>query len=109
MVLEREGHLVEAAGDVDSALLAIAQKTFDLIVCDYKMPGKTGLDLLVELRKRGSTVPVLMISAFADTETESAARELGALGLLRKPFRRQELIDRTTEAVGGEYEQSSDL
>jgi DNA-binding response OmpR family regulator len=57
--------------------------------------------LLVELRKRESSVPVLMISAFADRETETAARELGALELLRKPFRRQELIDRATKAVGG--------
>ena len=100
-VLEREGHIVEAAGDVDSALQAIGRQVFDLIVCDYKMPGKTGLDLLVELRKRESSVPVLMISAFADRETETAARELGALELLRKPFRRQELIDRATRAVGG--------
>jgi DNA-binding response OmpR family regulator len=100
-VLEREGHIVEAAGDVDSALQAIGRQVFDLIVCDYKMPGKTGLDLLVELRKRESSVPVLMISAFADWETETAARELGALELLRKPFRRQELIDRATKAVGG--------
>ena len=100
-VLEREGHVVETAGDVDSALDAIGRQPFDLIVCDYRMPGKTGLDLLVELRKRESTVPVLMISAFADAETEMAAKELGALELLKKPFRRQELIDRTTKAVGG--------
>lgn len=103
-VLEREGHVVEAVADVDEALTAIGKHEFDLVVCDYKMPGKTGLDLLVELRKRESSMPVLMISAFADKETESAARELGALGLLKKPFRRQELIDRTTRAVGGEYE-----
>jgi DNA-binding response OmpR family regulator len=101
MVLEREGHIVEATADVDSALDAIGRRVFDLIVCDYKMPGKTGLDLLVELRKRESTVPVLMISAFADKETERTARELGAVELLRKPFKRQELIDRTTKAMGG--------
>jgi DNA-binding response OmpR family regulator len=101
-VLEREGHVVEAAKDVDSALAAITQRDFDLIVCDYKMPGKTGLDLLVELRKRASRVPVLMISAFADKDTETAVRELGALELLKKPFRRQELIDRATRAVGGQ-------
>jgi DNA-binding response OmpR family regulator len=100
-VLEREGHMVETAGNVDSALDAVGRQVFDLIVCDYKMPGKTGLDLLVELRKRESTVPVLMISAFADRETETAVKELGALELLKKPFRRKELIDRATKAVGG--------
>ena len=102
-VLEREGHAVEAAADVDSALAALSGRTFDLIVCDYKMPGKSGLDLLTEIRKRQSGVPVLMISACTDIETETAVKELGALGLLRKPFRRHELIDRMTEAVGGEH------
>ena len=93
--------MVETAGNVDSALDAVGRQVFDLIVCDYKMPGKTGLDLLVELRKRESTVPVLMISAFADRETETAVKELGALELLKKPFRRKDLIDRATKAVGG--------
>src|SRR4051812_34489590 len=97
-VLERQGHSVEVAGDVDAALAALGRCAFDLVVCDYKMPGKTGIDLLIELRKRECAVPVLMVTAFADQETENAARELGALELLKKPFRRQELIDRTTKA-----------
>jgi DNA-binding NtrC family response regulator len=91
--LEREGHTVEGAGDVDSAIRAVAQRSFDLIVCDYRMPGKTGLDLLAELKKMGSHVPVLMISAFTDAHTEQAAKKLGARAVLKKPFRRQELLD----------------
>jgi DNA-binding NtrC family response regulator len=60
-VLEREGHLVETAGNVDGALEALDRSHFDLVVCDYRMPGKTGVDLLVELKNRRSQVPVLMI------------------------------------------------
>jgi two-component system response regulator FlrC len=92
-ILEREGHVVESAADVDHALEAVGRRNFDLIVCDYRMPGKTGLDLLAELRRMHSTTPVLMISAFADSETEAEAKRLGAEELLRKPFRRQELVD----------------
>ena len=99
--LERGGHTVEAAEDVDSAVLAAGQHPFDLIVCDYRMPGKTGLDLLAELKKMGSAVPVLMISAFADAHTEETARRLGACALLRKPFRRQELLDYAFHALEG--------
>lgn len=97
--LEREGHTVEGAGDVDSAILAAARHTFDLIVCDYRMPGKTGLDLLAELQAKGSQVPVLMISAFADPHTEATAKRLGARALLKKPFRRQELLDQAFHAL----------
>jgi DNA-binding response OmpR family regulator len=98
--LAREGYAVEGAPDVDSALEAIGRHSFDLIVCDYRMPGKTGLDLLIELRRRRSTVPVLMISAFADAETEVAAKQLGTLELLKKPIRRQELVERTAQLLG---------
>ena len=80
----------------------LAKRHFDLIVCDYRMPGKTGLDLLTELRKRQSSVPVLMISAYADSCIEASFRELGALGFLKKPIRRQELIEQTAKAVGGD-------
>ena len=96
--LEREGHVLEIAGDVDGAIRAIEQRHFDLIVCDYRMPGKTGLDLLAELDKLGSSIPVLLVSAFLDLHTEAAARELGAV-LLRKPFRRQQLLESAALAL----------
>jgi DNA-binding response OmpR family regulator len=92
-ILEREGHVVEGAADVDHALEAMERRHFDLIVCDYRMPGRSGLDFLAELRRMNSTTPVLMISAFADLETEAEVKRLGAEDLLRKPFRRQELVD----------------
>jgi DNA-binding response OmpR family regulator len=90
--LEREGYLVEGVAGVDDALDAIQRKRFDLIVCDYWMRGKTGFDLLSELRKHDSQIPVLMVSACSDPMLETLAVELGAAGLLRKPFRRQDLI-----------------
>jgi len=100
-VLEREGHTVQAAENVDGALEAIGANHFDLVVCDYRMPGKTGIDLLIELRRQRSSVPVLMISAYADALVEATILNLGALELLKKPIRRQELIARTAKVVGG--------
>lgn len=99
--LERAGHTVEGAADVDSAIRAAGERAFDLIVCDYRMPGKTGLDLMAELNEIGSQVPVLMISAFADTHTEAEATRLGAQAILKKPFRRQELLDCAFHALKG--------
>jgi DNA-binding NtrC family response regulator len=100
-VLEREGYRVETAGNVDAALEALRTTHFDLVVCDYRMPGKTGVDLLIEMRHQDSAIPVLMISAYADAAVESAVRRLGALDVLKKPIRRQELIDRTAKVIGG--------
>jgi len=100
-VLEREGHTVHTAENVDGALETCALNHYDLVVCDYRMPGKTGIDLLIELRRRDSAVPVLMISAFADAPVEAAVKRLGALDVLKKPIRRQELVERTAKVVGG--------
>jgi DNA-binding NtrC family response regulator len=100
-VLEREGHMVYAAENVDGALKALDAHHFDLVVCDYRMPGKTGLDLLIELKRRQASVPVLMISAYADALAEKAIMQLGALDLMKKPIRRQELITRTARVMGG--------
>jgi DNA-binding NtrC family response regulator len=97
--LAREGHILEGASDVDAALEAIKRRHFDLIVCDYRMPGKTGIDLLAELEERGTRIPVLIVSAFADPQTEASAKKLGAIGLLRKPFRRQQLLDSAAQAL----------
>ena len=100
-VLEKEGHTVHVAEDVDSALLELRTLAFDLIVCDYRMPGKSGVDLLVELRKSGSHTAFLMISAFADTQTTETALHLGAVAVLKKPIRRKELIDQTAMVIRG--------
>ena len=100
-VLEREGHKVHTAENVAGALEALATYHFDLVVCDYRMPDKTGIDLLIELRRQASLVPVLMISACADASVQDAFLRLGALDVLKKPIRRQELVDRTARLVGG--------
>src|SRR5438132_3947820 len=100
-VLEREGHAVHTAENVDGAIEALGLNHFDLVVCDYRMPGKTGIDLLIELKRREASVPVLMISAYADALAEDAMLRLGALDLLKKPIRRQDLVTRAAMVVGG--------
>ena len=100
-VLEREGHTVLTADNVDSALNALNMGNFDLVVCDYCMPEKTGLDLMMELNRRRTAVPVLMISACTDAAVENAVLQLGALEVLKKPIRRQALVDKAARVVGG--------
>ena len=97
--LERAGYCVEGAETVDEALNVIYERPVDLIVCDYRMPGKTGLDLLAALNEQGSRIPVLMVSAHADSGTEAEAHRLGVAGLLRKPFRRRDLIESVARAI----------
>ena len=100
-VLEREGYEVEAVDSVDSALQRLSLRSFNLVISDVRMPGKSGIDLLKELSLRGCPVPVILVSAYADSDTEVAAKAMGASGLLHKPLRRRDLVECAGRAMAG--------
>jgi two-component system response regulator PilR (NtrC family) len=87
----REGFDVVTTGDVDSALLAIESDDFDVVISDVKMPGRTGLDLLQAVNETSPETIVIMITAFASTETAIAAMKQGAYDYVTKPFKVDEL------------------
>src|SRR6516225_6993409 len=76
-VLERNGYDVESADRVDAAVEALSTGKFDIVFCDYRMPDKTGIDLLREVRSQGWDIRVVMISAYFDPVAEQDAYELG--------------------------------
>lgn len=65
----------------------------DCIITDIHMPGMSGFDLKRLLAARGSTMPVIMITARAEQGLEAKAAASGAVCLLRKPFETDALID----------------
>ena len=65
----------------------------DCIITDIHMPGMSGLDLKRLLTARGSTMPVIMITARAEPDLEAKVAASGAICLLRKPFGIDALID----------------
>jgi CheY-like chemotaxis protein len=77
----------------------IGSKSFDCVVTDVHMPGMSGLDLMKYLAIRGSTIPVILITARSDSNLEAKAAAAGAACLLRKPFEINELIECIEGAV----------
>lgn len=71
---------------------AIGDRSFDCVVTDVHLPGMSGLDLLKCLAARGSTTPVVLITARSDSNLEVKAAAAGAACLLRKPFEINDLI-----------------
>jgi FixJ family two-component response regulator len=69
------------------------------LVLDIKMPGMTGLELQQKLVDEGSPLPVIMISAHADVRIAVEAMSRGAVTVLEKPFRLQELMAQVRRAV----------
>ncbi len=63
------------------------------VIVDYRMPGLNGLDFVSELRRRGSTVPAIMITATSDPAVERRATQLGIKQVLQKPLSNRVLLD----------------
>jgi signal transduction histidine kinase/ActR/RegA family two-component response regulator len=93
--LEDQGYQTIQASDGLAALAWLEKGgTVDLMVTDFAMPGMNGLTLIKEVRRRGSALPAVLLTGYADTTIERAVQESNTV-LLRKPVRSDELIERT--------------
>jgi DNA-binding NtrC family response regulator len=98
-VLLKAGHCVDDVEGVDQALEALDCFPADLVVSDYRMPNRSGLDLLKALRDKKTVPKVLLLSAHVDQATQESAFELGAVAVIAKPIKRQKLIDHVENAL----------
>jgi two-component system, NtrC family, nitrogen regulation response regulator NtrX len=86
------GHEVTVCDNVARALETLRSEAFDLVFSDVVMPGKTGLDLLEEMKSLGIKTPIIMISGQANIEMAVRATKLGALDFLEKPLSTDKLL-----------------
>jgi two-component system, NtrC family, response regulator AtoC len=95
MVLQREmerfGHQVTLVHDAEAAIRAAREAEFDVALLDIMMPGRSGLEVLRELRQQEQPPEVLMMTGHATVETALQAMKLGAYDYLTKPCHIREL------------------
>jgi DNA-binding NtrC family response regulator len=86
------GHEATVCDNANRAMELVRGERFDLILSDVVMPGKTGMDLLEELKKAGVQTPIVLISGQANIEMAVKATRLGALDFLEKPLSTDKLL-----------------
>jgi two-component system, OmpR family, alkaline phosphatase synthesis response regulator PhoP len=91
--LEHAGFEVIVAGDGEAALASARGRRPDLVVLDLGLPGRDGLDVARELRRRSET-PIVMLTARGDETDRIVGLELGADDYVVKPFSPKELVAR---------------
>jgi two-component system response regulator PilR (NtrC family) len=91
ITLRQEGYDVTLADGGESAIRALDEASFDLVVTDLRMRGLDGLAVLRAVKERAPGTAVLMVTAFASTDTAIEAMKLGAYDYLTKPFKLDEL------------------
>lgn len=93
-ILSREGYSVDAAYDGTSGGQLAQTSNYDLLILDWMLPGKTGLEICQELRRRGITTPVLFLTAKDTLDDRVEGLDAGADDYLVKPFELRELLAR---------------
>jgi two-component system response regulator PilR (NtrC family) len=91
IVLKKEGYAVTTAEDGETASRLVQQEIFDLVLTDVKMPKMNGLQVLKTVKETSPDTIVVMITAFASTETAIEAMKEGAYDYLTKPFQIEEV------------------
>jgi EAL domain-containing protein (putative c-di-GMP-specific phosphodiesterase class I) len=97
-VLERAGFEVSVASDGDEAAAMAKAERFDVVVADVCMPGRSGVELLRELRDHDLDLPVILLTGAPALESAIAAVDLGAFTYLVKPVESARVIDVVTKA-----------
>ena len=92
--LESEGYEVDSAREGGEALKKAAEGPYDLILLDVMLPGKSGFDICRELRSRGSSIPILFLTARGEVADKVVGLKLGGDDYLTKPFDMMELTAR---------------
>ncbi len=90
--LRERGYDVRTAGNADEAMAKVREDSPELAVLDLKMPGRSGIDLLKEMRAHDPATEVLILTGYGSIATAVEATKLGALGYLPKPVDADELL-----------------
>ena len=84
-ILSFEGYKIDEAGDGEEGLKKFKEKTYDMVLCDIKMPKMDGIEFLQKAGEANADVPVIMISGHGNIETAVEAVKKGAFDFIAKP------------------------
>ena len=97
LMLSRAGYEVEVAASAEEAAARLAKGDFDVVLCDVKLPGMDGIELLRRTRASGSDTAFIMVTGFASMDTAIEALKAGAADYIVKPARNEEILHRLSQ------------
>jgi DNA-binding response OmpR family regulator len=99
LILQRAGYTVMTAGSADEAHQLLGAGAFGLVFLDIKMPDKSGLTLLKEIRDIYPEMPIVLLTAHASLESAIEAVRVGATDYLLKPIDPPQILERVSQAL----------
>jgi two-component system response regulator AtoC len=92
VLLRKEGYEVSVSENGEKALKSLESGDYQAVVCDIRMPGMDGLEILKRAKTKGIKTPFIMMSAYGTVETALEAMRMGAYDYLNKPFQTEEIL-----------------
>lgn len=99
-LLSIEGYNVEAAGSAEEGLAMLSSSPRDLVLLDFALPDRNGLEVLDEIRQRDPGLPVIMITAYGTVENAVKAIQSGATNFIQKPWDNEKLLADVRASIG---------
>ena len=91
-LLEFEGYSVESAETGAEGLARLSERTFDLVLLDFALPDRNGLEILSDIRARDAQLAVIMITAYGTLDNAVRAMQKGATNFIQKPWDNEKLL-----------------
>jgi putative two-component system response regulator len=98
-ILEKEGYHCITAADAEEASIFLSENPVDLVISDINMPGRSGIQLLEEIRREHPTIGTIIITGKRDKEIADVAISIGAYGYLLKPFQKDQVVVSVKDAL----------
>ena len=98
-LLEFEGYSVESAETGEEGLVRLNERTFDLVLLDFALPDRNGLEILADIRSRDSQLAIIMITAYGTLDNAVRAMQQGATNFIQKPWDNEKLMADVRAAV----------
>jgi len=102
-VLQAEGYRVTQAQDGKEALKLLEKDVPDLVLLDYRMPGRDGIRVSVDIKKRIPALPIIMITAYAEVKSAVEAMKTGVYDYVTKPIDNNDLLFTIKRALEKQY------
>ncbi len=97
-ILEMDGYRASVAESAEQALTLFTEK-FSALITDFRMSPWSGAELIAEIRRRGSWIPAVVMTAYSDEATHDVCTKAGALAVLPKPVEMGQLLALVSSAV----------
>ena len=97
--LGKKGFVVRSSSSVSDAKRKLGEEAFDLVISDLRLPDSDGIDLLKWLKNTHPSLPLIMMTSYAEIQTAVQAMKLGAADYIAKPLNPDELLGKIKELV----------